>query len=309
MKGSQVGLVLIALIALGIAGLVVRAVSAGAEDTVLSGLLPISPDVVDGVTIRTTEREIKLRKLNDVWRVGEYQAFEPKLAQMWQVVDKFDGAQLIATNPANHARMGVDPEHGTEIIFFLGGAVQERFIIGSWSPSVRLCYLKRPTRDEVYALGCPSPDLFEPDVDGWRNPIVLSVPREAVETLTFRYPEDEFEVSVTGPTPLFESEELQAPANPFLVEFLLRSVEILVASGFASDEEAEQVDFDFPDASLRVGTKEGSQLPTSRLLFVKREDGDYYVRNTALASVFIVDGQLVEALLRPREEFLGAVGG
>ena len=310
MKSSQVGLVILLLIGLGVAGLVARAVSAGSDESVLSGLLPISPDVVDGVTIRTSEEEVMLVRQNQVWRVGSHQAFDPKLAQLWSVVDSFDGAQLIALNPDNHERMGVDLANGAEVIFFIGGAVQERFIVGGWSPNVRLCYLRRQASAPVYGVPCPGPDVFDTSIDGWRNPIVLGVPRDQIADFTFKYFEDrevsdEFVVDVQDNLPVLSAGDAQMPANPLLAELLLRSVEILVASGFAADDEAGALDFDFPDASLLVGTKPDGRFPTSRLLFIKREDGDYYVRNTAKPSVYIVDGALVERFLRPRSEFLG----
>ena len=298
------------LIVLGVAGLVVRVVSAGSDETLLSGLLPISPDVVDGVTIRSAEEEVRIRKQNEVWRAGTYRAFEPKLVQLWSVVDSFDGAQLVALNADNHERMGVDDENGTELIFFIGGAAQERFIVGGWSPGVRLCYLRRQASDPVYAVPCPGPDVFDTSTDGWRNPVIVSVPPDQIQDFTFRYLEgrevsDEFVVDIQDNLPLLRADGEQAPANPILVEFLMRSLEVLVATGFVADDQVQDLDFDFPDASLRIGTKQGSRFPTSRLLFIKNEDGDYSVRNTAKDSVFILDGVIVERFLQPRSEFLG----
>ena len=125
MKSGQVGYVLLALIALAIAGVIVRLVSAGGGDETLSGLLPVQRDVIDRVTIRSTTSEAILVRRGDAWTIGTHPAFQPKLDQMWSVVDEFEGAQLVSSNPANHERMGVDPRQGTEIIFFLGQAVQE----------------------------------------------------------------------------------------------------------------------------------------------------------------------------------------
>ena len=315
MKSSQLVLVLIALIAVGVAGLTVRAVSARSEGSVLSGLLPISPDVIDGVTIRDAAQEVELRKLNDVWRAEEYVAFELRLAALWSVVEQFDGAQLVANNPRNHERMGVDDQHGTEVIFFLGAAVQEKFIIGKWSPDVRLCYLRRQREGRVYAVPCPASDVFAPDADAWRDPIIITMPRDQVESLTLKYFEgkdvvDEFTIEIQDSTPVLTAEDVQEPANPYLVDLLLQVVEArLVASGFANEEDAQEIDFDLPDAWLRVASKEGSPYPTARIKFVKRADGDYYVRNTALPPVFIVDGELVDMFLRPREEYLGLPTG
>ena len=51
MGSKQVGYVLIALIAIGVAGLVLRLIAAGSSELTLEGILPVSPDVIDQVTI------------------------------------------------------------------------------------------------------------------------------------------------------------------------------------------------------------------------------------------------------------------
>ena len=307
MKSGQVGYVLLALIALAIAGVIVRLVSAGGGDETLSGLLPVQRDVIDRVTIRTTTSEAILVRRGDAWTIGTHPAFQPKLDQMWSVVGEFEGAQLVSSNPANHERMGVDPRQGTEIIFFLGQAVQEKFTIGRWSPDVRQCFLRRGDGDLVYAVNCQFEDLFDPDPDGWRNPVIISVAYEVLDRVTIRFPrqgDDAFEIDASGQFPLVLLPEGPQPANPFTAEALVRAIQVLVASGFASDEEAEGLNFDVPDASLLVKAKEGSQIPTQRILFIRREDGSYYAKNTARADVFIVEGPVVDSFMLPLDSYL-----
>ncbi len=307
MKSGQVGYVLLALIALAVAGVIVRLVSGVGGDETLSGLLPVQRDVIDRVTIRTTTSEAILVRRGDAWTVGTHPAFEPKLDQMWSVVDEFEGAQLVSSNPANHERMGVDPQQGTEIIFFLGQAVQEKFTIGRWSPDVRQCFLRRGDGDLVYAVNCQFEDLFDPDPDGWRNPVIISVALEALDRVTIRFPregDDFFEIDTSGQFPVVLLPEGPQPANPFTAEALVRALQVLVATGFASDEEAEGLNFDVPDASLLVKAKEGSQIPTQRILFIRREDGNYYAKNTARADVFIMEGPVVDSFMLPLDSYL-----
>ena len=307
MKSGQVGYVLLALIALAVAGVIVRLVSGVGGDETLSGLLPVQRDVIDRVTIRTTTSEAILVRRGDAWTVGTHPAFEPKLDQMWSVVDEFEGAQLVSSNPANHERMGVDPRQGTEIIFFLGQAVQEKFTIGRWSPDVRQCFLRRGDGDLVYAVNCQFEDLFDPDPDGWRNPVIISVALEALDRVTIRFPrqdDDFFEIDASGQFPMVLLPEGPQPANPFTAEALVRALQVLVASGFASEDEAEGLNFDVPDASLLVKAREGSQIPTQRILFIRREDGNYYAKNTARADVFVIEGPVVDSFMLPLDSYL-----
>ena len=313
MKSRQVGLVLIALIAIGIAGLIARAVSSGSDELVLSGLLPLSPDVVDTVNLRSGRSVAELRRIGTdatSWRVGDFPAFSPKLLEFWSAVSDIDGAQLVARNPANHSRMGVADGQGTVMEFFLGGAIQEQFLVGKWSQDVRLCYLRRPRKDEVYSIPCASPDVFDPDPDGWRNRIVLRVPRTAVESIAFTNPDEEdFAVAITPLGFALISEDGQEPADNGLVLNILLALENLPeATGFASKEEMEDLRFDASTPSIVISTFEESGIPTTRLRFIPRDDLSYYVKNPADSPVYIMDRDLVEFLLKRKEDFALATG-
>ncbi len=313
MKSRQVGLVLIALIAIGIAGLIARAVSSGSDELVLSGLLPLAPDVVDTVSLRTDESTAELRRFGtdaNNWRVGDFPVFAPKLLAFWSAVSDIDGAQLVARNSANHSRMGVADGQGTLMEFFLRGSIQEQFLVGKWSPDVRLCYLRRPSKNEVYSIPCASPDVFDTDPDDWRNRIVFRIPRTAVESIGFTDPEDEdFTVALTPLGSVLISEDSQEPADNGLVLNILLALENLPeATGFASEEEMEDLRFDASTPSIVINTLEESGIPTTRLRFIPRDDLSYYVKNPADSPVYIMDRDLVEFLLMTKEDFVLATG-
>ncbi len=311
MKGDQVRYVLLVLIALAIAAVIVRLVSAGGDDKTLSGLLPIHPDIIDSVVISTSSTEARLVRRGEEWTVEAHPAFTPKLDQMWFVVSEFDGAQLVANNPASHVRMGVDPAQGTEVIFFRGSAVQERFTVGRWTPDVRQCFLRRASEDRVYAVNCQYADLFDPEPDGWRDPIVVSVPLEALAQVTIRFPRRDnefFEIDLTTHPPVVLLPDGAVQANLFTVEALARSIQVLVASGFASPEEAVDLDFDVPDATVLVKPREGLKVDTQRLQLIRRIDGDYYAKNTTRPDVFIVSGQIIDSFVLPVEDYLIPAG-
>ena len=98
-KGRQVGLVLVALITIGVAGLIGRVVSSDSDQIILSGLLTLAQDVVDRIEVQSDESGVQLVRQQDTWLVGTEPVFVPKLFQFWTAVKDIDGAQLIATNP------------------------------------------------------------------------------------------------------------------------------------------------------------------------------------------------------------------
>ena len=315
MKGRQVRFVLMALIAVGFIGLIIRVVSSGSEEVVLSGLLPISPDVINKVTLSSSDEEgqitseAELVRFGETWRIGTHDVFSFKLDRFWESVAQIDGAQLIATNPDNHERMGVVKDQGTIVSFYLGPSIQEQLIVGEATPDVRLCYLRRAGKDEVYGIPCPFPKLFDPDPDGWRNPIVATIPTTEVDSVTFSYPDEEFVLKISRGVWVVASGDEEQSADFFQVSGVLSALEFLVASGFANEEETKGLKFDPGDVSVRVVTKQGSTTPTTRLRFLERDADSYYLRTPTQPTVFILDRDAADTLLKTKDELLAGGGG
>ena len=304
MKSRQVGFVLIALIAVGIAGLIARVASSGSDELTLSGLLPLAPDVVTKATIRSNESEVELVRVGDSWRAGSYPAFSAMVEQFWTAVADMDGAQLVATNPDNHERIGVKKGQGTVVSFYLGPAIQEQFIVGKWTSDVRLCYIRRSGKNDVYGIPCLRPDVFAARTDNWRNPLIVAIPTDEVESITFTYPGEEFVLETRGGEWVVTSGEQEQPADLWTVRDALTALEVLVAMGFADDEETKGIDIAAPDASLRVVTRTGASAPTTRLRFFERGDGSFYVTTPAQATVFVLDEATADALLKASADFV-----
>lgn len=299
---------LIALIIIGVAGLVVRLIAAGSSELTLEGILPVSPDVIDRVTIAAPAgSEARLDKINDVWQVDREEAFVPKLNQLWTAAADIDGAQLVARNPANHARMGVQEGQGINVAFWLGEFKQEEFIVGRWSQEVRLCYLRKPARNEVYAIPCPYGNIFDSRADGWRNPIVASIPRDAIESIEYEYPGEDFVLRRVERGWLAENADISEPANVFAVNAVLGTLEGFIASGFAPEQETENLDFTGPEGiSIRIITTEDSGFPTTRVRLLPRDDISLYAKTPRRPNTFLIDARAAAGLLLSLDDFTAA---
>ena len=308
MGSKQVGYVLIALIAIGVAGLVLRLIAAGSSELTLEGILPVSPDVIDRVTITApVGSEARLEKINDIWQIEREDAFVPKLNQLWTASTDIDGAQLVARNPANHARMGVQEGQGINVAFWLGEFKQEEFIVGKWTQDVRLCYLRKPARDEVYAIPCPFGNIFDSNADGWRNPVIASIPRDAIESIEFEYPEQDFVLRRAERGWVAETADISEPANVFAVNAVLGTLEGLVAGGFAPESETEGLDFIGPGGiSIRIITIEESGFPTTRVRLLPRDEISLYATTPRRPNIFLVDAPTAGRLLLSFEDFTSA---
>ena len=90
---------------------------------------------------------------------------------------------------------------------------------------------------------------------------------------------------------------------------MLSALEFLAASGFANEEETKGLKFDPGDASVRVVTKQGSDTPTTRLRFLERDADSYYLRTPTQPTVFILDRDAADTLLKTKEELLAGGDG
>ena len=308
MKSRQVGFVLMALILIGVIGMAGRLLSAGDDDFVMEGLMPITSDVITKVTVEKGSEKAELVRLGpEDWRVGKHPAFAPRLEDFWIHVTDLTQAQLVARNPRHHQMLGVDEDSSTLLSFYLDQSVQEEFFIGKWSPDVRLCYVRKSGKDEVYGIPCPRNEVFSANIDSWRNPIVLSISASDIASFDFIYPDSNKAFSIIRTEDgdwMVQSASSSGSADRRTVDLLLQTVSVVPALGFEEDSIADKLDFDAPDGAVRINTVPNSSSPTTRLKFIRKDEQTSYVKIPSQSTVFIVDSRLAEFLLMSKEEIL-----
>jgi hypothetical protein len=304
MKSRQLGFVLMALIAVGVAGLIFRIFAAGSDEIVLEGLVQVSPQASDRVLVAGGGSQTELVRLGDAeqaaWFVDDQPVFLPRLEQFWQAVDDLYDAQLVSVNPANHPRLGVVDGESIEVSFFIGGrSLQEKFVVGEWQPDVRLCYVRRAGHEETYGVPCPAGNIFEPDPDRWKNPVVASIPPNEIREIQYTYRDEAFALRPDdeGEWAAYAEDGSENPIDPFALNSIIGTLQLVVASGFADDEEADKLNFAVPDAMVRVLTHEDASTPSTRLRFLRRDDLSMYLSIPTTGTVYIVDNQAVGGLL------------
>ena len=192
------GYILISLIIIGMIILTFQIISSNEDQMVLSGLLPISEDVVDKIVISSIENEesVTLLKLGSTWTLENQKVFQNKLDAFWAITSYFQGAQLTSRNPKNHSRIGITENQGVNLEFYIGGFLQEKFILGKWTNDSRLCYFRKIGKNEVYSTECPVPadTIFDTKVSGWQDPIILSIAKSEISEIQYIYINEEFQI-------------------------------------------------------------------------------------------------------------------
>ena len=304
MKSRQVGFVLMALIAVGIAGLLFRVFAAGSDEEILEGLVQVSSQASDRVLVEGNGFTTELQRLGDAeqgaWFVDDQPVFEPWLQQFWQGVDDLYDAQLISTNPANHDRLGIVQGDSVELSFFQDRrSLQEKFIVGVWKPAARLCYVRRAGHDETYGIPCPGGNIFDPDPDRWKNPVVASIPPNEIAEIQYTYRDEQFLIrpNEEGEWFVVGADGSESPAMPFALNGIIGTLQLVIASGFEDEEVADTLNFTTPDAMVRVITRDDAPTPSTRLRFLNRDDRSFYLKIPTTSTVYIVETQRVAPLL------------
>ncbi len=312
MGGKQVGFVFAALVILGIAALVFRFISAEPDEILLTGVAPLTEETLDKVVIRNNEFETIIEKTDGDWQVGPYPVQRRRFEDMWSTTQLFDEAELIATNPENHPVMGVSPENGTLVEFWNQGELIEEFFVGDqqfapigervitpWQNYVRLCYLRNPEEDDVYGIFCDFPDRFLPDPKFWKHPLITEIPRDEVESISFRYPEEEFNLKIENSVWVVSQDGAEVgQADPEVMLELLQVVEYMVTSDFPTDDELARLNFDLADITMFIQVRTGAISRSARLLLLERDEGGYFVKRQGQDYAFVINDQVAPFILK-----------
>ncbi len=312
MGGKQVGFVFAALVILGIAALVFRFISAEPDEILLTGVAPLTEETLDKVVIRNNEFETIIEKTDGDWQVGPYPVQRRRFEDMWSTTQLFDEAELIATNPENHPVMGVSPENGTLVEFWNEGELIEEFFVGDqqfapigervitpWQNYVRLCYLRNPEEDDVYGIFCDFPDRFLPDPKFWKHPLITEIPRDEVESISFRYPEEEFNLKIENSVWVVSQDGAEVgQADPEVMLELLQVVEYMVTSDFPTDDELARLNFDLADITMFIQVRTGAISRSARLLLLERDEGGYFVKRQGQDYAFVINEQVAPFILK-----------
>ena len=316
MKSRQLGYVLIALIAVGLVGIAFRLASSGGDAIVLEGLVQVGPQASDRILVEGDGFRTEIRRLGAAedltWFVDNQQVFEPRMLQFWQATSDLYDAQLVSTNPNNHSRMGVVDGEAIELSYFQGGrSLQEKFIVGDWKSNVRLCYFRRAGQDETYGIPCPSGNIFDPNPDTWKNPVAASIPPNEIMEIQYTYLDEQFALrqNEDGEWIALTTDGESLPANGFALNGIFGALQLVVASGFAAEDEADALNFAVPDAMVRVLTREDAATPGTRLRFLRRDAQSMYLSTPGTRTVYIVDNRSVAGLLLRLEQIAERSGG
>lgn len=197
---------------------------------------------------------VELRRVGDGWRVNGFRADSGSVARFFEAAAGAEANDLVATNPANHERMGVAGDSVNTVQIEIGGETRT-VLVGNTGPRVATAYARMPDEDDVYLLeGGLRAHVVRP-LDDWRNRRMVSIDTSRVSRISVQRNDDRYTVVRGDSAWTFED---GSAASARGVENLLQQLGgALVAAGFAADSDSISA---LPESGSTTAYSEGGDV-------------------------------------------------
>ena len=275
---------------------------------VLSGLMPISEDVIDKIVITSNENEesVTLLKLGSSWTLENQKVFQNKLDAFWAITSYFEGAQLTSKNPKSHSKIGINDNQGVSLEFYVANYLQEKFIIGKWTNDSRLCYFRKPGKSEVYSTECPVPTdtIFDTKVSGWQDPLILAIPKNEIAEIQYIYLNEEFNIINNGNDQTIVSQDGNQFAKWLPLNTIFQSFSGLISNGFVNKDDSISIQLKDPLATIKIKTIDNANNKSVTLKFLEFDEKNYYVYIAGSPTVYILEKDIGDLILLKKSELI-----
>lgn len=143
--------------------------------------------VFDGVTEATVTEvrmssasgEVVLAGGAGAWTVNDLRADSGTVTRFWNVVTGLQVGGLVASNPANHGRMGVADDSAATLEIDVGGETRA-LVVGDQGPRFGTSYVRLPGQDEVYVAEGDLRSHVRRRLADWQNRRIVRIDTSAV---------------------------------------------------------------------------------------------------------------------------------
>lgn len=155
---------------------------AGEPSSALSGFFDgVTAEAVSALRFRSPEdgAEVVLRREGGEWKVNGFRADSANLARFWEALGNAVVGDLVATNPANHPRMGLRADSAwTMEVEAPSGS--RSLLVGDPGARYGTAFIRLPGEDEVHLLTGNLRSVITRPLDAWRNKRVATVDTAAI---------------------------------------------------------------------------------------------------------------------------------
>jgi hypothetical protein len=126
---------------------------------------------------------LELRNVGGRWEANGFRTDSGSISRFFQTLGNTEVSSVAATNPSNHARMGLDADTAAAMELEQNGATR-RILIGVDGPRAATFYARLPDEDEVYLLDSGIRSYVFRQLDDWRNRRMLTIDTARVRRIT-----------------------------------------------------------------------------------------------------------------------------
>jgi hypothetical protein len=238
---------------------------------------------IDRITITSPGDTIALASTASGWQVNGHAAAANAVNELIAALsDSANASELVARSAASHSRMAVDSVGGRRVRFFKGDRVLADVIVGGHGTSYQTSYVRRAADDDVYLFRGQLPTLVGKKLDGWRDRRIAAVAADSVAIVDVTRGKQHWTLARADGGWRLGS----APADSGAAARLLQAMADVSALGFASDAQADSLDFAHPTRALTVLSAAHDTL--LHLLFDSAASGNW-VRRSSGGPVYQLD--------------------
>lgn len=195
-------------------------------------------DELDGPSLTAVRMEgvdgaVRLERTGDRWTANGYRADQGAVTTLLSAVTSASIGELIAANPDNHERMGVDDGAALRVTFTTTSG-DRSMLLGQTRPRSQASYVRTPGADEVYLLEGRIGSELRRNEAAWRDRTMVATDSAAVTRVVLTG--DRSYVLVRGDS-VWTLED-GAPVEPSLVSGMLAELSSLVATGFYTESDS-----------------------------------------------------------------------
>jgi hypothetical protein len=259
MNPKQLKRVVIVLAVAVVFWLVAELLGGSHDDSETALVLPaLQMSDVDAITIQRPEGTVALARVGESsWTVNGYRVAEDMVQDLFAGLVEASEAELVATGSTVHRRMGIDSTAGTFMRFENGGEQIAAVVFGKQGSAYSTRYVRLDGQDFVYRYSGQLTAVVDRNEDAWRDKTILDIAADSVGRVVARRSEGGYTLNraengwVIG---------RGGAADSAAVQRMLTQYSSLQASGFATGEQVDSVDFTRPDRSITLLGLQGDTL-------------------------------------------------
>lgn len=151
----------------------------------------LTPKEVVSVHIQGPKDTVELMQKDGGWKVNGAPTDSAAVARFWTDVKNVTVQDLVATNPKNHARLGVAADSTWKVTFDVSSGSRTLYV-GKTGPTYTTVYVRLPDQNNVYTLDGGLRPAIVRTVDEWRDKKIVSLDSSAVVHIEVKKGKDSY---------------------------------------------------------------------------------------------------------------------